>query len=91
MRDDVANQGGKPRPVTLNDALGDQQLAVLAVLGDRLEERTDLIFGGHRCGQPGDRPLVNQLNLLVKLGAVLVPVPAPGLPFIAHLLDNISC
>jgi hypothetical protein len=26
----------------------------------------------------------------VKLGAVRVPVPVPGFPFIAHLLDHIS-
>jgi hypothetical protein len=27
---------------------------------------------------------------LVELGAVLVPVPVPGLPFVAHLLDPVS-
>jgi hypothetical protein len=31
------------------------------------------------------------VDLLVKLGAVLVPIPVSGLPFKAHLLDHSSC
>jgi len=45
MRDHVANQGGQLRLITLNKALGNEELAILAVLGDSLEERTDLVFG----------------------------------------------
>jgi hypothetical protein len=90
VRDHVADQGGEPRSITLNNALGDEELAILAVLRDRLEECTDLILSRHRCGEASDRPFINDADLLVKLGAVLVPVPVPGLPFIAHLLDHIS-
>jgi hypothetical protein len=76
--------------ITLNNALRDEELAILAVLGDRLEERTDLVLRQHRCGKASDRPFIDEADLLVKLGAVLVPTPVLGLPFIAHLLDHIS-
>ena len=35
-----------------------------------------------------DHPLINDADLLVKLVTVLVPIPASGLPFIMHLLDD---
>jgi hypothetical protein len=44
MGNHVTNEGGKSRSITLNNALGDEELAILAILGDRLEERTDLVL-----------------------------------------------
>jgi hypothetical protein len=90
MRDHVANQGGEPRSISLNNTLGDEEFAIFTVLRDRLEECTDLVLRRHGRGETSNRPLVDHPDLLVELGAVLVPVPVPGLPFIPHLLDYIS-
>jgi len=59
------------------------------VLWDNLEERTDLVLCRHGHGKASNHPLVDDADLLVKLGAVLVPIPVSGLPFIAHLLYHI--
>ncbi len=40
MRDDCANQRGKPCSITLYNALGDHELTILAILGNGLEEGT---------------------------------------------------
>ncbi len=77
--------------VTFDNTLGNQQLAVLTVLGDHLEECTDLVFTQHRRGRVSNHPLIKYADLLVKLGALFVPVPALGLPFVMNLLDHISC
>ncbi len=69
MRDHIANQGGEPRSITLKNALGNEELAILAVLGDRLEECTDLVLRQQRRGETSNCPLVYDLNLLVELGA----------------------
>ena len=87
MRNDSANQGGEPGSVTLDNTLSDTKLTVLAVLGDCLEESTNLVLLGHVGSQTGRGPLINHLDLMVKFLAVLVPVPAPGLPLVLHLLD----
>jgi len=76
--------------ITLYDTLGDEELDILAVLWDRLEEQTDLVLHQHGSGEASNHPLVDDADLLVKLGAVLVPNQVSGLPFIAHLLDHIS-
>jgi len=91
MRDHVTNQGGEPRSISLNDALGDEELAIFTVLGDRLEECTDLVVRRHGRGETSNRPLVDDVDMLVELGAVLVPVLVLGLPFIPHFLDYVSC
>jgi hypothetical protein len=90
MRDHVANQGGEPRSITLNDALSDEDLAIFTVLGDHLEECTDLVLRRHGCGVTNNCPLIDDADMLMELGAVLVPVPVPGIPLITHLLDYIS-
>ena len=75
VRDDIANQGGEPRSVTLNNALGDQKFAVLIVLGDCLEKHTDLVLVGHMSGLAIGSPFINHVNQCVKLGTVLIPIP----------------
>ena len=60
-----------------NDALSNQELSILAVLGDRLEKGTDLVLIGRMCGLAIDGPFLNHTNLCVKPGAVLVPIPTP--------------
>ena len=77
--------------ITLYDALGDKEFTILTVLWDRLEECTDLILCQHWSGEASDGPFIYDADLLVELGAVLVPIPVAGIPFIAHLLDHISC
>ena len=89
MRNHVANQGREARSIPLYNALSDEELTILAVLGDCLEEHTDLVLCQHWRGKASNRPLINDVDLVVKLGAVLVPIPLSGLPFIAHLLDHI--
>ena len=59
------------------------------VLWDNLEEHTDLFLSQQRNGQTSNCPLKNDPELLMELGSVLVPIPALGLLFVAHLLDHI--
>jgi hypothetical protein len=51
---------------------------------------TDLILCQHWHGEASNHPFLNDADLLVEFGAVLVPIPVVGLPFIPHLLDHIS-
>jgi hypothetical protein len=61
MRDHIANQGGELRWITLNDALGNEEFAILTVLGDRLEEHTDLILRRNQRSEASDHSLMTRI------------------------------
>ncbi len=90
MKDDSANQGEKPLSIILNNSLSDSKLAILVVLGDCFEESTNCVLLEHLGSQTSYHPLINHLDLMVKLLTVLVSVPTLGLPFVLQILDHLS-
>ena len=73
MRDDSANKGGKPSSITPYNTPSDTKLTVLTVLGDCLEESTNLVILGHVGSQTSCHPLINHLDLM---GTSLIACPS---------------